>query len=53
MRLAELCDTSSIPRLPCFVNRARKRLGIVFQHRDVMPATRQHHRGRKTDDAAA
>jgi hypothetical protein len=44
VRLPELSDPSSFPRLPRVLWRARKRLAVAFEYSDVMASPSQHHR---------
>ena len=53
VRLPELSDPSSFPRVPRFLWRAGKWLAVAFENGDVMALPNQHHRRRKPDNTAA
>src|SRR6266446_10267748 len=53
VRLAELSDPSSFPRVPRLLWRTGNRLCIALEHSDVMASPSQHHRRREPDNPAA
>ena len=53
VRLPELSDPSSFPRVPRFLWRAGKRLVIMLENGDIVAVPGQHHRRRKPYNTAA